>query len=228
MTDFWDPSLSSHKPRKREPATEPTCHDHGVTCPFNSRRTYPLLPQTPTSTPATYQTEVVCPTAPSEFQSSRIRNTFLLNTSRLRQSWFNALDLVQSQFRQLLTSPASDWKRVPAPPSASDGSGTPSHPDVPQLQLKNKGKARANGHTSDSNNVKLSRKSTKAGDVYRVQLDVTLAPEDTIPLDSWKSVLVTPEFRKEWDPTVENSTLIEMLDPTTRISKTNFTLGWPA
>ena len=94
--------------------------------------------------------------------------------------------------------------------------------------MKNKGKARANGHTPDSNNVKLSRKSTKTGDVYRVQLDVTLAPEDTIPLDSWKSVLVTPEFRKEWDPTVESSTLIEMLDPTTRISKTNFTLGWPA
>lgn len=148
---------------------------------------------------------------------------------RLRESWYSALDLVQSQFRQLLTSPASDWKRVPTPPSTSDGSSTPSsRPESPQLQLKNKGKARANGHTPDLNNVKLSRKPTKAGDVYRVQLDVTLAPEDPIPLDSWKSILVTPEFRKEWDPSVESSGLIEMLDPTTRISKTNFTLGWPA
>jgi len=112
----------------------------------------------------------------------------------------------------------------------SDGSSTPSsRPDSPQLQLKGKGKARTNGHhTPDLTNIKLSRKSTKAGDVYRAQLDVTLAPEDPIPLDSWKSVLVTPEFRKEWDPTVESSALIEMLDPTTRISKTNFTLGWPA
>ena len=136
---------------------------------------------------------------------------------------------MQSQFRQLLTSPASDWKRVQTPPSTSDGSNTPSpRPDSPQLPLKNKGKARANGHTPDLSNVKLSRKSTKAGDVYRIQLDVTLTPEDPIPLDSWKSILVTPEFRKEWDPTVECSTLIEILDPTTRISKTNFTLGWPA
>jgi hypothetical protein len=139
------------------------------------------------------------------------------------------LDLVQSQFRQLLTSPASDWKRVPTPPNTSDGSSTSSsRPDSPQFQLKNKGKARANGNTPDLSNVKLSRKSTKSGDVYRVQLDVTLLPEDSIPLDSWKSILVTPEFRKEWDPTVESSTLIEVLDSTTRISKTNFTLGWPA
>jgi hypothetical protein len=152
-----------------------------------------------------------------------------LNASRLRKSWYNALDLVQSQFRQLLTSPANDWKRIPAPPSATDGSNSSSsRPDSPQFQLKNKGKARANTHTPDLSNVRLSRKSTKGGDVYRVQLDVVLAPEDSIPLDSWKSVLVTPEFRKEWDPTVESSTLIEMLDPTTRISKTNFTLGWPA
>lgn len=165
----------------------------------------------------------------SELSSSCIQNFPPFNVYRLRQSWYNALDLVQSQFRQFLTSPASDWKRVPTPPSTSDGSGTSSpRPDSPQLQLKNKGKARANNHIPDLNNVRLSRKSTKTGDVYRVQLDVTLAPEDPIPLDSWKSVLVTPEFRKEWDPTVESSALIEMLDPTTRISKTNFTLGWPA
>lgn len=188
---------------------------------------YLLLPQTPTSATHPTSNELVCPTELSECFSFRIQNIPPLNVSRLRQSWYSALDLVQSQFRQLLTSPASDWKRVPTPPSSSDGSGTPSpRPDSPQL--KNKGKARANNHTPDSNNVKLSRKSTKSGDVYRVQLDVTLAPEDPVPLDSWKSILVTPEFRKEWDSTVESSTLIEMLDPTTRISKTNFTLGWPA
>jgi len=70
--------LCFSKNRKREPATEPTCHHHRVTCPFVNalRRTYPLLPQTPTSTPATYQTELVCPTAPSEFSPSRIQNAF--------------------------------------------------------------------------------------------------------------------------------------------------------
>ncbi|KAI0251479.1 hypothetical protein BJV78DRAFT_1361613 [Lactifluus subvellereus] len=36
------------------------------------------------------------------------------------------------------------------------------------------------------------------------------------------------ELRQEWDPAVDGAVLLEMLDPTTRISKTNFTLGWPA
>jgi hypothetical protein len=40
--------------------------------------------------------------------------------------------------------------------------------------------------------------------------------------------LATPELRQEWDPAVDGAALLEMLDPTTRISKTNFTLGWPA
>jgi hypothetical protein len=63
--------------------------------------------------------------------------------------------------------------------------------------------------------------------VYRVVLDVPTA-DDTIPFDVWKSILATPELRQEWDPAVDGAVLLEMLDPTTRISKTNFTLGWPA
>ncbi len=47
-------------------------------------------------------------------------------------------------------------------------------------------------------------------------------------LGAWKSVLVTPELRKEWDPAVESAQLLEMFDQATRISKVNFTLGWPA
>jgi hypothetical protein len=63
--------------------------------------------------------------------------------------------------------------------------------------------------------------------VYRVVLDVPTA-DDTIPFDVWKSIFATPELRQEWDPAVDGAVLLEMLDPTTRISKTNFTLGWPA
>jgi hypothetical protein len=47
-------------------------------------------------------------------------------------------------------------------------------------------------------------------------------------LDPWKAVLMTPELRKEWDPAVEGAHLLELFDSTTRISKTNFTIGWPA
>lgn len=76
--------------------------------------------------------------------------------------------------------------------------------------------------------VIIHRKNVKSEDaVYRVVLDVPVG-EDLIPLEAWKSVLTTPELRKEWDPAVESATLLEMLDPTTRVSKTNFTLGWPA
>ncbi|KAH6915744.1 hypothetical protein BKA70DRAFT_1092620, partial [Coprinopsis sp. MPI-PUGE-AT-0042] len=41
-------------------------------------------------------------------------------------------------------------------------------------------------------------------------------------------VLTTPELRQEWDPAVEDAHLLENFDHSTRISKTNFSLGWPA
>jgi hypothetical protein len=57
-------------------------------------------------------------------------------------------------------------------------------------------------------------------------LDVP-ADEGLQSLESWKAVLGTPELRKEWDPTVEGAHVVEMFDPETRITKTDFTLGWP-
>lgn len=54
------------------------------------------------------------------------------------------------------------------------------------------------------------------------------ASDDTDDLETWASILMTPEMRKEWDPAVESSQVIEICDPSTRIVKTNFTLGWPA
>ncbi|KAA1470286.1 hypothetical protein DENSPDRAFT_797515 [Dentipellis sp. KUC8613] len=131
----------------------------------------------------------------------------------LRQSWYNALNDAQSSFRHLLTSASSqDWKRVPV---ASDSASTLS-----------KGNARSS--VPDVSDVVIHRKTRKSGDtVYRVILDVPTGDEP-ISLDAWKSVLTTPELRKEWDPAVESAALVEMFDPTTRVSKTKFTLGWPA
>jgi hypothetical protein len=92
--------------------------------------------------------------------------------------------------------------------------------------LNSKGKGRSS--VPELSDVIVHRKSTKSEDtVYRVILDVPAA-DDTIPFDAWKSILATPELRQEWDPAVDGAVLLEMLDPTTRISKTNFTLGWPA
>jgi len=73
----------------------------------------------------------------------------------------------------------------------------------------------------------MHRRATKQGDVTRVVLDAPF--EGSIAgLDKWRAVLSTPELREEWDPAVEASSLVEMFDWNTRITRTNFALGWPA
>lgn len=149
------------------------------------------------------------------------RHTFLTHYSQLtshlgvslRQAWYNALNDAQSSFRRFLTSSSSpEWKRVPVPRESTS--------------LNSKGKGRSS--VPELSDVVVHRKSTKSEDtVYRVILDVPTV-DDTIPFEAWKSILATPELRQEWDPAVDGAVLLEMLDPTTRVSKTNFTLGWPA
>ena len=131
---------------------------------------------------------------------------------RLRQSWHNALNDAEALFRQLLTSTSSnEWKRVH---SSSDSSSK-------------KGKARMS-NVPEVADVVVHRKGSKNGElVYRLVLDVSTGDE-VVSLEPWKAVLVTPELRQEWDPAVEEAHLVETFDQTTRISKTNFTLGWPA
>ncbi|KAI0321035.1 hypothetical protein OF83DRAFT_1101647 [Amylostereum chailletii] len=131
----------------------------------------------------------------------------------LRQSWYNALDDAQTAFRRNLTSSgSSEWKRVPVP---SENTST-----------KAKGKARSS--VPELADVVVHRKSSPNEDaVYRVVLDIPTGDEP-VSLETWKSILSTPELRREWDPAVEGASLIEMFDPTTRIAKTKFTLGWPA
>ncbi|KAJ8472575.1 hypothetical protein ONZ51_g8423 [Trametes cubensis] len=137
-----------------------------------------------------------------------------MDGARLRESWHNALDNAQTHFRQLLTShSSSEWKRIPV----GNDNGTPTS--------KGKGRASAVPEVGD---VMVHRRSTKSGEsVYRAVLEVPVGDEP-LSLEMWKSVLVTPELRKEWDPAVEAAQLLEMYDQATRISKVNFRLGWPA
>ncbi|KAJ7807288.1 hypothetical protein B0H14DRAFT_2873687 [Mycena olivaceomarginata] len=134
--------------------------------------------------------------------------------SRLRQSWYSALNDAETHFRQLLTSPSSaEWKRLSASTdSTANKKGKARAPAIPELA-----------------DVVVHRKPSKAGggDVYRLVLDVPTGDE-SVSLEPWKSVLTTPELRQEWDPAVEDAHLVEVFDHTTRICKTNFTLGWPA
>ncbi|KAL4251581.1 START domain-containing protein [Abortiporus biennis] len=136
----------------------------------------------------------------------------MLDGAGLRDAWYSALESAQSNFRQLLVSHSSpDWKRI------NDSSNT--------TQSKGKGKASALPQLSD---VIIHRKMSKTGYVYRAVLDVPLSDDGPSTLDAYKSVLASPELRKEWDPAVEGAQLVEMCDQFTRVVKTNFTLGWPA
>ncbi|KAH8093251.1 hypothetical protein BXZ70DRAFT_949630 [Cristinia sonorae] len=132
----------------------------------------------------------------------------------LRESWYAALDTAQTNFRQLLTSHSSpDWKRVND--SATSSGSSP------------KGKARAST-LPQLTDVIVHRRVVKGETVYRAVLDVPVGEDGTVSLDACKSVLLSPELRKEWDPAVEGAQLLEMCDQVTRVVKTNFTLGWPA
>ncbi|KAG6335999.1 hypothetical protein ID866_3094 [Astraeus odoratus] len=133
--------------------------------------------------------------------------------ARLRQTWGDALNGAESNFRQLLASYSSnEWKHVPL------------SQDLP-TPPKGKSRASLNPELTD---VAVHRKPTKSGEyVYRAVLDVPLADEYAT-MDTWKAVIATPELRQEWDPAVEGAHLVEMFDQRTRITKTKFTLGWPA
>ncbi|KAK0466749.1 uncharacterized protein EV420DRAFT_1505146 [Desarmillaria tabescens] len=133
--------------------------------------------------------------------------------SSLRQSWYDALSKAETHFRQLLTSSSpNEWKRLSAANEPSSG---------------RKGKSRMTS-TPELADVVIHRNSTKPGDdIYRLILEVPTT-EESVSLEPWKTVLSIPELRKEWDPAVVDSHMVEMFDHTARISKTNFTLGWPA
>lgn len=130
--------------------------------------------------------------------------------SRLRDSWYASLDDAQNNFRQLLSSHASpEWKRISIPHDANS-----------------KGKLRAT--SPELTDVVLHRKACKSGEpVYRAILDVPVG-DTQVSLESWQAVLSTIELRKEWDPAVESAHMVEILDQATRVSKVDFTLGWPA
>lgn len=119
----------------------------------------------------------------------------------------------ETHFRQLLTSPAAEWKRILHSGEASSS--------------KQKAKVRPSA-IPEVTDVIVHRNSSSSGeDVYRMVLEVPV-PEEQTSLEPWRAVLTTPELRQEWDPAVDDAHLLEMFDRNTRISKTNYTLGWPA
>jgi hypothetical protein len=168
---------------------------------------------------------------------------------RLRDSWLEALENAQTRLGGLLASSSVSGKSVSqrwrfvATKSREllNGSALPASSDTPVdartaltnvLQGKGKGRSRAQ---PEFNDVVVHRRSTREGEVIRAMLDVELAPGASDPatgalisLDAWKAILATPELRKEYDPYVQDGKVLELIDSQTRISKTDFVLGWPA
>ncbi|KAJ7585039.1 hypothetical protein C8J56DRAFT_949719 [Mycena floridula] len=163
--------------------------------------------------------------------------------SSLRISWYKALDSAETHFRQLVTSPSHEWKRVSNSDSGSTSSvraGTSSSSiragagrGGSGAASTIKGRPSASSSTSpnipEPSDVQVHRKD----DVYRLVLDVPVDdyPNNSNPLslESWKAVLTTPELRVEWDPAVvEPPVMIEQFDAATSVVKTNYTMGWPA
>ncbi|KAG9087573.1 hypothetical protein FS749_002834 [Ceratobasidium sp. UAMH 11750] len=69
----------------------------------------------------------------------------------------------------------------------------------------------------------------KKGSVLRVVLDAEGDPEAGVPsMEDWRAVFSVPELRKEWDPMVDKAQVLEVIDSSTRVSKTDYALGWPA
>ncbi|KAG8980898.1 hypothetical protein FRB90_007416, partial [Tulasnella sp. 427] len=154
--------------------------------------------------------------------------------SKLHESWLAALKHAQDRFRSLLSSPSSDptWKRVPVPSSSVDGgaagAGGVGGPTAAGASGLGSSTSKSKQHRPRVSDVVVHRRTAKGDDVVRVVLEIP-ADDGLASLDAWKAVLSTPELRKEWDPTVESSSVVETcFDPDTRISKTDFTLGWPA
>ena len=108
-----------------------------------------------------------------------------------------------------MSSSSASWKRVAVPPREAN---------IASLSPE------------DNAEVIIHRKTHSNGDIMRAVLDLPVGEKGNTPMDmqTWKAVLSTPEMRREWDSAVEAAHLVEMFDPTTRIAKTNFTLGWPA
>ncbi|KAK4049055.1 hypothetical protein OIV83_004417 [Microbotryomycetes sp. JL201] len=78
----------------------------------------------------------------------------------------------------------------------------------------------------DPSQVIVHKRADKgAADIVRAHVEITVS--DTFDFDSFKAVLQTPELRGAWDKTVESANTIELVDPHTRIAKTDYRLGCP-
>ncbi|BEI90231.1 uncharacterized protein CcaverHIS019_0303010 [Cutaneotrichosporon cavernicola] len=137
--------------------------------------------------------------------------------SRLETAWHDALNSSVAYFRALLSSSSSSaWKLVSGPPRPPPTSGS---------VRDGKGRSASLGRITPSD-VTIHRRNGKGGEVFRAVVDVDCGTD--VNVDTFRGCLATPETRPVWDSMVDEAQLLNLLDTQTRVTKTNYRLGWPS
>ncbi|KAI5475230.1 Lipid-binding START domain protein [Pseudohyphozyma bogoriensis] len=134
------------------------------------------------------------------------------------EAYTQSLNSAFTHFRHLLASSSSkSWKPLPSPSSSSSSASHSSN---------SKGKAKA-GLVLEPSSVVVHKKKGRHADIVRAVADVELGSE-AVDLDRFRAVLAQDDVRSSWDKLVERSHTLSTIDSSTRISKTDYRLGWPA
>ncbi|WAQ81703.1 hypothetical protein PtA15_2A14 [Puccinia triticina] len=141
------------------------------------------------------------------------------------QRYQAALDSALQHFKKLVDSHHSKhWQLVP--PTSTQPNHSRSQ--FSQTQQANPHHQFLNGLAPiDFSNVQVHRRKLDGSSVVRAICDLSIDPT-RFDIDDFKAVLQTAEVRGVWDKLVDKATVIEVLDPQSRIVKTDFRLGWPA
>ncbi|WWD08843.1 hypothetical protein V865_006957 [Kwoniella europaea PYCC6329] len=138
--------------------------------------------------------------------------------SKLEAAWHESLSTSLTYFRALLSSSSSSaWKPVSVLPLTAS------------TTAKDAGKSTARGSSLgkiDASQVIIHRRNGKSGEVYRAVVEVDCGSD--VSIDTFRGCIVTPETRPMWDRMVEEAVTLDLLDAHTRVTKTNYRLGWPS
>ncbi|GAA5912386.1 START domain-containing protein [Sporobolomyces salmoneus] len=166
-----------------------------------------------------------------------------------RARYSTAIHNAQTQLEQLLVADEGSWKPIQNGNSSSNNNNnnkstsssstndlsSTSNP-TPSTSASSGTGGYVFGGNLEATRVKLDKRpspSRGAPDVMRATLDLPLPSgmskqEREDLLESFRVALRTTEIRPIWDKLVEQATTLEIVDPYTRVYKTDYRLGWPA
>ncbi|GAA99568.1 uncharacterized protein L969DRAFT_73668 [Mixia osmundae IAM 14324] len=90
------------------------------------------------------------------------------------------------------------------------------------------GKPKAQIGQLEPSSVRVHRRSSKTVSIIRAIAEVPISNAEYLDINTFKAALQTPEVWSQWNQLIERAQLLEQVDPATRITKTDYVLGWPA